>query len=173
MNKFFVAGRVGLPEGQDTPEVRTSPRRDGEGDVTHCNFTVFSNSRGRTVAFRISAFGQLAESVAPHLKNGKYVMVSGRYGSISTYTSSSGITTTQLNIIADSIELGPDPLPPEVKEMLAKRRAPDVEEDMDAIDHEKEQAEAEYEARVEGHGEGKSKTEDDLPPEVLDPEVPF
>lgn len=61
-----------------------------------------------TTWYDVAVFGQQAESIAPYVKKGSSVMVSGRQ-KISTYVKRDGNVGVSIKVNANVIDLGPKP----------------------------------------------------------------
>lgn len=98
MNRLFIIGNLARD-----PELRTT--QDGK---SVCNFTVAVNKRqkaGQSEAdfFRVSVWGNQAESCNQYLAKGRKVAVVGSV-SVRTYTGNDGATRAQLEVLANDVE---------------------------------------------------------------------
>lgn len=94
MNQLNIIGNV-----TNDPQTRSTPN-----GKQVCNFTVAVNrDKDNADFFRVSAWGNLADTCGRYLAKGRKVCVTGRV-SVSTYVTQSGETRANLDVFAQTVE---------------------------------------------------------------------
>jgi single-strand DNA-binding protein len=104
LNRWVGSGRV----TRDT-ELRYTPNGTAVADVGICSNRIWSKDgqkQEEPTFVDVTLWGKQAESLAPFLTKGAFVMVEGRL-QLDTWETDEGVKRSKLRVVAERVNLGP------------------------------------------------------------------